>query len=103
MSVAILCRAIRTRNLVRFYYNGDKVPGERIVEPHLVAYTAADNLALSAWFLRGSSESQQTQRWREYLISEMTSVVSLSEQFAGPRPGYNPSGGKKLHNVQCAL
>jgi len=69
----------------------------------MVAYTAADNLVLSAWFLGGESESQEGQGWREYLLSEMTSVVILPQKFAGPHPGYNPSGGKKLRNVQCAL
>ena len=103
MSVAILCGAIQGRNLVQFYYAGDDAPGTRLVEPHMVAYTTANNLVLSAWFLGGASESQEGQWWREYLLSEMSSVVMLSQKFAGPRPGYNPTGGKKLHNIQCAL
>ena len=103
MSVAILCGAIRNRNIVQFNYTGDDAPGTRTVEPHMIAYTTSDNLVLSAWLLSGSSESQQVQRWREYLLSEMTNITTLSEQFPGPRPGYNPYGGKKLHNVQCAL
>jgi hypothetical protein len=69
----------------------------------MIGYTPADNLALSAWFLGGSSESQEGQGWREYLLSEMTNVVTLPQQFSGPRPGYNPSGGKKFHNIQCRL
>jgi hypothetical protein len=103
VSQAALCGAIRFRNLVQFYYNGDDAPGPRLVEPHMVAYTTADNLVLSAWFLGGTSESQEGQGWREYLLSEMTNVVTLPQQFAGPRAGYNPTGGRKFCNVQCRL
>jgi|SRR5580692_7065868 hypothetical protein len=103
MSLAVLCGAIQGRNLLQFYYAGDVVPGTRLVEPHMVAYTTAGNLVLSAWFLGGASESQEGQSWREYLLSEMNSIVMLPQKFPGPRPGYNPSGGKKLHDIQCAL
>ena len=98
-----LCSAIASRNLVQFYYAGDDAPGTRTVEPHMVAYTTANNLVLSAWFLGGVSESQEGQWWREYLLSEMNSLVILPQKFSGPRPGYNPSGGRKLRNIQCAL
>lgn len=103
MSVTSLCSAIKSRNLIQFYYAGDDAPGTRIVEPHMVAYTTAGNLALSGWFLGGTSESKEGQGWREYLLSEISSIVVLSQQFAGPRPGYNPNGGRKFHNIQCSL
>jgi hypothetical protein len=69
----------------------------------MVAFNAEDNLALSAWYLGGASESYEGPGWREYLLSEMTNVTALPQQFAGPRPGYNRSGGKNFHNIQCAL
>ena len=101
--VAVVCGAIGSRSLLRFNYNGDGAPGPRLVEPHMVAYTTANNLVLSAWFLGGESESQEGQGWREYLISEMTNVAVLPQQFAGARPGYNSSGGSRLRNIQCRL
>jgi len=97
-----LCQAIQNMNLVSFYYN-DQSPGYRTVEPHMVAYNSADALALSAWYLRGASESHDGEGWREYLLSEMRSVTVLQEQFQGPRRGYKRSGGKMFHNVRCAL
>jgi hypothetical protein len=97
-----ICEAIAKRLLIQFYYSGDKVPGIRIVEPHMVAYNRRDNLALSAWFLGGATESGGA-GWREYLLSEMSGITMLNEQFSGPRPGYKPDGGKTFHNVQCAL
>ena len=103
MSQAVLCEAIRGQNLVQFYYSGEDAPGLRLVEPHMIAYTTADNLVLSAWFLGGQSESQDGQGWREYRLDAMTNLVVVPQKFAGPRPGYNPNGGKKLRNVQCGL
>ena len=103
MSLASLCGAIKSRNVVQFYYTGDDIPGTRTVEPHMIAYNSADKLALSAWFLGGASESQEGQWWREYLLSEISTVTVLPQQFPGPRPGYKPDGGKTFHNVQCAL
>ena len=101
--MAVLCAAIQSRHLVQFYYSGDKVPGVRVVEPHMVAYNRREHLALSAWFLAGASESQEGEGWREYLLSEMTSVTELMQGFVGPRFGYKADGGKTFHNVQCAL
>jgi hypothetical protein len=103
MSKAALCSAIASRNLVSFYYTGDEAPGPRLVEPHMVAYSTADNLVLSAWFLGGTSESQEGQGWREYLLESVSNIVIVPQKFFGPRPGYNPSGGGKLHSVQCSL
>jgi hypothetical protein len=88
---------------VSFYYTGDEAPGPRLVEPHMVAYTTANNLVLSAWYLGGTSESQEGQRWREYFLGAMSNVNILPQNFAGPRRGYNPTGGRKLHNIQCSL
>lgn len=103
MSVPTLCSAIRSRHLVRFYYTGTEYPGFRTVEPHMVAYNQRDHLVLSAWYLSGASESQEGPGWREYLLSEITQVTELEGRFLEPRPGYQPSGGKTFHNVQCAL
>lgn len=103
MSQSVICEAIRNCNLIQFNYSLGSDPGVRTVEPHMVAYNEAGNLALSAWFLRGSSASQEGPRWREYLLSGISNVSVLTERFSGPRPGYNPTGGKKFNNIQCAL
>jgi hypothetical protein len=103
MNLDILCRAIASRGLVSFYYTGDEAQGHRLAEPHMVAYTTTDNLVLSAWFLGGVTESAEGQGWREYLLDCMSNVVILTQKFHGARPGYNPTGGRKLHNVRCAL
>jgi WYL domain-containing protein len=103
MSQATLCAAIASRKLVRFYYAGDKKPGYRTVEPHMVAYNNADHLALHAWFLGGASKSQEGHWWREYLLSSIYDINVLPDKFPGPRDGYKPDGGEIFHNIQCAL
>jgi WYL domain len=103
MSQLALCGAIASRHLVQFYYSGDKAPGTRIVEPHMVAYNQKDNLTLSAWYLSGESESQRGEGWRQYLLGDISDVTILPRQFGGPRPDYKPDGGKIFHNIQCGL
>jgi hypothetical protein len=103
MASGVVCSAIASRNLLSFYYTGDEAPGPRLVEPHMVAYTTADNPVLSAWFLGGVSECQDGQGWRDYLLAYMSNVAILPQNFLGPRPGYNPTGGKKFRNIQCSL
>src|ERR1700722_15506388 len=97
----LLCEAITTRHLVQFDYFGNDAHGTRVVEPHMIAYTDDENLALSAWFLRGVSQSEEGEGWRTYLLEDIVNVVILPEQFLGPRPEYKPDGGQRFHNVQC--
>jgi hypothetical protein len=103
MSLQLICGAIRGQNLIQFHYAAGADPGPRLVEPHMVAYNEAENLALSGWFLGGNSESQTGQGWREYLLESISGVTVLPQRFLYTRPGYNPSGGKKFRNVQCAV
>jgi hypothetical protein len=103
MSTTKLCLAIESKHVVRFYYDGDGVPGHRFVEPHMVALNRKDNLALSGWYLRGASESSRGPGWREYLISSMSDIIILEETFQDARPDYQPSGGKIFHDIKCAL
>jgi hypothetical protein len=103
MSVTVICAAIQGRNQISFQYGLGSDPGPRLVEPYMVAYNQAGHLALSAWFLGGNSESQERPSWRKYLLSGISNVTVLRQQFAPPRPGYNPSGGKAFHGIQCAV
>jgi len=95
--------AISSRSKVRFYYSLDKEPGFREVEPHMVAYNQAGNLALSAWYLSGASESKRGPGWREYLVSGISSMTISPETFPGPRDGYKADGGKTFHTIQFAI
>ena len=100
---AEICRAIQSKNTIQFLYKGNSAHGNRIVEPHMIALNAAGHLSLSAWFLHGVSESNRGPGWRGYLVAYISNVIVLPGVFPGPRPGYQPSGGQKFHNVRCAL
>jgi hypothetical protein len=103
MHEQMICKAIKNKNIIRFYYNLTDDPGYRTVEPHMVADNELDSRVLSAWFLHGDSESNEGSGWRTYLLSDISNITILPQTFNGPRPHYKRNGGKKFHNVQCAL
>lgn len=103
MSQTELCMAIKAQRLVRFYYDLDDEPGFRTVEPHMVARTKTEALALSAWYLSGATKSNKGPGWRIYLLSGISQVTVLPNTFDGPRDDYKPDGGKSFHDVQCGL
>ena len=98
-----ICEAIETKHLLQFYYDHLGDTGFRTVEPHMVAYNEDENLALSAWFVSGKSESQTGPGWRQYLMSYISSVTILPQTFSAPRKGYKHNGGEMFHSIQCAL
>jgi len=87
-SQAVLCNAINSHQLVRFWYE-DSTPGFRIVEPHKVAHNELNHLVLTAWFLAGESASQrgEAEGWREYLLDDISSLTVLEAQFQPSRLG----------------
>ena len=94
----LICAAIRGKRLLRFSY-GNYI---RVVEPHIVGRDTAGNEILSAYLVRGYSESRKQPYWRSYLLSELTRLEMLDETFAGPRKGYNPNDPKMV-KVYCRL
>jgi hypothetical protein len=95
-----ICQAIREQKMLEFFYDG----GTHVVEPHQLAYNERNNLALGAYWVRGYSKSGETSnRWREYLVEEMSSIVILSEHFDGPRRGYKRTPNRKYHSAVCEL
>ena len=103
MSQQLICDAINSLSLLQFYYTGDKVPGTRIVEPHQLGYTTAHNLALSAFYLSGASESNVGPGWKLYKFSEMSQIAVLPTHFSGPRPDYKPGANKVLPQILCGI
>jgi predicted DNA-binding transcriptional regulator YafY len=95
-----ICQAIREKKLLQFFYDG----GTRVVEPHQFAYNKKDNIALSAYWVRGYSESQDmSSRWREYLFDLMSAIIVLDEHFVSPRPGYKRAPNQRFHSAICEL
>jgi hypothetical protein len=103
MSQEVICGAIQALQLLQFYYTGDNTPGVRVVEPHQLGYTKTNNLALSAFYLSGASESNIGPSWKLYRVAEMSQIVALSTHFSGPRPDYRPGTNKILHTILCEI
>jgi len=103
MNKDTICEAISNKQIIRFHYSIGDDPGIRTVEPHMVALNRRDVLCLSAWFLAGHSASKEKPGFREYSLEGISEIEITDKTFSHPREGYNPSGGKIYHNVQCGL
>lgn len=99
----LICAAINSRRLLRFYYAGGSAPGFRTVEPHAFGANRKREPALQAWFRAGESASREGEGWREYLLEHVSQVEALEEAFDGPRPGYRAGGGKNFTRVVCEM
>src|SRR6266480_4021336 len=94
----LICGAIRCKKLLQFSY-GNRT---RVVEPHILGRDSAGHDILSAYLVRGYSESRKQPSWRFYLLSDVTLPAMLDETFSGPRKSYNPKDPRML-KIYCRL
>ena len=94
----MICEAIRGRRLMMYEYGGLI----RVVDPHLFGENEAGNKLLSGWLRPGYSRSDPQGGWRTWRVERIGSAQLLDQQFAGPRPGYNPAD-RRVAEVFCAL
>jgi len=94
----LICEAIRCKRLLQFSYGNHT----RVVEPHLLGRDSAGHDILSAYLVRGYSESRKQPSWRFYLLSDVTLPAMLDETFSGPRKGYNAKD-PRIPKVYCRL
>jgi hypothetical protein len=94
----LICDAIRARKLMMYEYGGLI----RVVEPHLLGESGTGDALLSGWLRPGYSRSDPNGGWRTWRVDRIGSAQILDQQFAGPRPGYNPGDGR-MGRVLCAL
>jgi len=94
----IICKAIKGKQILQFHYEG----GIRIVEPHLLGEKTSGNIALSAYQIRGYSESRSVPFWRNYLLDKITDLEILDETFNSTRDGYNPND-KTMETIICKI
>lgn len=81
-----ICTAIAERRLLMFRYGGVM----RVAEPHLYGVTTAGHEALSAWMRPGWSRTDPDGAWRMFRLDGVGELQALPEQFAAPRPDFNP-------------
>ena len=95
--------AIKNRQRVIIYYDGDEPGGRGIreIEPVCLGISKAGNKVLRAWDNEGSSHTayigdQPLPSWRLFRIDKILSLTPTGENFDTPRPNYNPIGDKSM-------
>lgn len=97
----LICSAIEKRKLIRLKYEFE--PSDRIVEPHLLGRKQNGKDTLSAWQVRGYSNSHQIPSWKNFTLNKMQTLKVLdNETFTGARPGYNRNDSTMVH-IYCRL
>ncbi len=93
----IIWEAIKKKRLLALDYNG----GIRIVEPHCLGITKADNIGLRAFQIEGYSESGNL-GWKMFNIGNVSGLRILKRVFNEPRPGYR-KGDRGMSQIYCEL
>jgi hypothetical protein len=105
-SVNSVVTAIKNKDKVVIYYDGDEPGGRglREIEPVCFGYSKADNPVLRAWDEEGASHTgykgeQPLPGWRLFRVDKIQSFKPTGEKFTEPKPGYNPKGDKSMTRV----
>jgi hypothetical protein len=91
-----ICRAIATRTLLAFDYDGH----HRTVEPHCHGTGPHGQELVRGYQIAGSSKSG-TLGWRLFDVARISELRSVPEHFA-PRADYNRVDAA-MHPVHCCL
>jgi predicted DNA-binding transcriptional regulator YafY len=94
----VICHAIRARSLLSFDYRGKA----RTVEPHICGRDSAGDDLLTAWLVRGYSQSSQELGWRTYQLAQIQQLRVLDERFEAARAGFNPADSRYV-KVHCMI
>ena len=105
-SIDSIVDAIKKRDKVVIYYDGDEPGGKglREIEPVCFGYSKSDNPVLRAWDDTGASHTaykgeQPLPGWRIFRVDKIMSFKPTNEKFNEPRPNYNPNGNKSMVKI----
>lgn len=105
-SVDSVVNAIKNRQKVIVYYDGDEPGGRGIreIEPVCLGTSKAGNKVLRAWDNEGASHTaykgeQPLPGWRLFRLDKILSLKPTGEVYNTPRPGYNFNGDKSMVTV----
>jgi hypothetical protein len=82
----IVVRAIRERRILRVNYP----PGERLIEPYAIGFTAAGQIVVRAWQREGVSASGGEEGLKLMRLDRFQAIEPTALHFFGPRPDYKP-------------
>ena len=105
-SVDSIVNAIKNKDKIIIYYDGDEPGGRglREIEPVCFGYSKADNPVLRAWDMEGASHTgykgeQPLPGWRLFRADKILSIKPSGEKFTSPQAGYNPNGDRSMNRV----
>jgi predicted DNA-binding transcriptional regulator YafY len=98
--------AIKKRQIVIIYYDGDEPGGRGIrqIEPVCLGTSKAGNKILRAWDDEGASHTaykgeQPLPGWRIFRLDKILSIKPTGEVYNTPKPNYNFNGDKSMVSV----
>jgi len=94
----LICRAIRQRKVLQFYYNGHL----RTVEPYAYGVTTAGNRALRGYQTSTGSESGDVPGWHLFAESGIRSLRTTGAPCTVRRDGY-VQGDSGMSTIYCEL
>ena len=105
-SIDGVVNAIKGRQIVIIYYDGDEPGGRGIrqIEPVCLAVSKAGNKILRAWDDEGASHTaykgeQPLPGWRIFRLDKILSIKPTGEVYNTPKPNYNFNGDKSMVSV----
>ncbi len=105
-SVNTIMDAIKKRQKVVIYYDGDEPGGRglREIEPVCLGYSKANNQVLRAWDSEGSSHTaykgeQPLPGWRLFRVDKILSFKPTGEIYDVIRPDFNRNGDKSMTKI----
>ena len=105
-SVDSIVNAIKNKDKIVIYYDGDEPGGRglREIEPVCFGYSKRGNPVLRAWDMEGASHraylgEKPLPSWRMFRLDKLQFIRPTAETFNEPRPNYNPNGDKSMTRV----
>jgi predicted DNA-binding transcriptional regulator YafY len=105
-SIESVIDAIRNKDTLIIYYDGDEPGGRglREIEPVCFGYSKSGNKVLRAWDIEGASHraylgTKPLPGWRLFRLDKISSIALSGNKFNSPRPNYNPNGDKTMTRV----
>jgi len=106
-SAESIINAIKNKNVIVIYYDGDEPGGRglREIEPVCFGTSKLGNKVLRAWDKEGASHrdflgTKPLPGWRLFRLDKITSINLTGDKFDTQRPNYNPNGDKSMISVE---
>jgi predicted DNA-binding transcriptional regulator YafY len=98
--------AIKNKQIVQMYYDGDEPGGKGIrqIEPVCLGVSKQGNKVLRAWDQEGASHKaykgeKPLPSWRYFRLDKILTFVPTGENFTEMRPNFNANGDKSMKSI----